>query len=306
MDDRNSGRIENAEGGRTLDRADCLALLKEHGTPDNVIEHCVSVADVALRLARALNAAIKGSKSGSGEDRPATPRRSLDTALAERAALLHDIARVHPHHAKVGADIVAAYDRKAASIIADHMTHDFPDSLADICESDIVSLADRSVYGDRCIGFRARMGDILERFSDNPQATASLRRHLDMTERFVGDIERFVGRSVDDIADGGVVPVMSLLKRVERPSRYIGGEIHTARKDPETVRTRFCFAFPDLYEIGMSYTGLQILYAALNEMSDVYCERAFAPAPDMEALLIAEGLPLFTLETHTDLKRMDI
>jgi radical SAM family uncharacterized protein len=92
---------------------------------------------------------------------------------------------------------------------------------------------------------------------------------------------------------------------VEKPGRYIGGEVNSVEKNPHSVSTRFCFAFPDLYEIGMSYTGLQIIYGLLNSLDDVYCERTFAPAPDMEALLKQEGLPLFTLETHTDVKRMD-
>ena len=69
-------------------------------------------------------------------------------------------------------------------------------------------------------------------------------------------------------------------------------------KDPEKVKARFAFAFPDLYEIGMSYMGLQILYHILNRENDIYCEREFfAPAPDMESLMREEQMPLFTLET---------
>lgn len=96
-----------------------------------------------------------------------------------------------------------------------------------------------------------------------------------------------------------------LLKQVEKPARYIGNENHIVIKDPDRVRARFAFAFPDLYEIGMSYMGLQILYHILNSREDVYCERVFAPAPDMETLMREEGVPLFTLETKTPVREMD-
>lgn len=97
----------------------------------------------------------------------------------------------------------------------------------------------------------------------------------------------------------------NLLKRVEKPARYIGGENHIVMKDPADVKARFAFAFPDLYEIGMSYMGLQILYNIMNKKEGVYCERVFAPAPDMAGLMKEEGIPLFTLETKTPVKEMD-
>ncbi|MDD2190144.1 MAG: TIGR03960 family B12-binding radical SAM protein [Eubacteriales bacterium] len=97
-----------------------------------------------------------------------------------------------------------------------------------------------------------------------------------------------------------------LLMRVEKPGRYIGGELNTVKKDLSNIRTRFGFAFPDTYEIGMSYLGLQIIYHILNKVDSVYCERIFAPAEDMESLLRAEGLPLFTLETKSPIRDLDI
>lgn len=97
-----------------------------------------------------------------------------------------------------------------------------------------------------------------------------------------------------------------LLRRVEKPARYIGGEVNIVRKDPEAVKTRFAFAFPDTYEIGMSYMGLQILYNILNKNEGIYCERVFAPAPDMEKLMREEEYPLFTLETFTPVSQMDL
>jgi len=97
----------------------------------------------------------------------------------------------------------------------------------------------------------------------------------------------------------------NLLKRVEKPARYIGGENHIVMKDLDQVKARFAFAFPDLYEIGMSYMGLQILYNIMNKTEGVYCERVFAPAPDMAGLMREEQVPLFTLETKTPVKDMD-
>lgn len=96
-----------------------------------------------------------------------------------------------------------------------------------------------------------------------------------------------------------------LLKRVEKPGRYIGGEINSVIKSPEDIDVNFAFAFPDLYEIGMSYLGLQILYNVLNKKENIYCQRVFAPAPDMEELMRRECVPLFTLETKTPLDQMD-
>ena len=96
-----------------------------------------------------------------------------------------------------------------------------------------------------------------------------------------------------------------LLKRVEKPGRYIGGEINSVKKNLHHVKGRFAFAFPDIYEIGMSYLGLQILYKALNDREDIFCERVFAPATDMEHLMRQEKIPLMTLETKTPLKDMD-
>lgn len=97
-----------------------------------------------------------------------------------------------------------------------------------------------------------------------------------------------------------------LLLQVEKPGRYIGGELHSVSKDPASVSTRFGFAFPDLYEIGMSYLGLQIIYHVLNSQEEIYCERIFAPAGDMEAKMRESATPLFTLETRSAAKEMDI
>ena len=96
-----------------------------------------------------------------------------------------------------------------------------------------------------------------------------------------------------------------LLKRVEKPGRYIGGEVNSVKKSPEDTDVNFCFCFPDIYEIGMSYLGLQILYKAVNDRKGLYCQRAFHPQEDMEQLMRQENVPLYTLETKTPLKDLD-
>ncbi|MBN7772550.1 TIGR03960 family B12-binding radical SAM protein [Clostridium aminobutyricum] len=97
----------------------------------------------------------------------------------------------------------------------------------------------------------------------------------------------------------------NILKRVEKPARYIGGELNSVSKEPQETTTRFCFAFPDTYEIGMSYLGMQILYHILNKEEHIFCERAYCPGLDMEAILREEHIPLFTLESKTPIKEMD-
>lgn len=100
--------------------------------------------------------------------------------------------------------------------------------------------------------------------------------------------------------------VRRLLPRVQTPGQYVGGELHSVRKDHAAVRGKLCLAFPDTYAIGMSNHGMQVLYAAMNRRADWACERVYAPWPDMEALLRAENLPLYSLETFTPLHQFDL
>jgi len=93
---------------------------------------------------------------------------------------------------------------------------------------------------------------------------------------------------------------------VSKPTRYLGTEINTVRKAPDTVRLRFALAFPDLYELGTSHFGLQILYNILNHEPDMAAERVFTPGLDMAYLLRRENLPLFSLESETPLAAFDI
>ncbi|MGB3368798.1 MAG: B12-binding domain-containing radical SAM protein, partial [Acidaminobacteraceae bacterium] len=89
-----------------------------------------------------------------------------------------------------------------------------------------------------------------------------------------------------------------ILYQVEKPGRYIGNEINSYTKDINEVAVRFGFAFPDVYEVGMSHLGLHILYNMLNAEDDIYCERIFSPWADMEDLMREEKMEIFTLETY--------
>jgi len=97
-----------------------------------------------------------------------------------------------------------------------------------------------------------------------------------------------------------------ILSRVERPGRYVGGEWNEIRKRPSARLTKVALAFPDVYEIGMSYLGQKILYALLNRDRNVLAERVFAPWPDYERELRAAGMPLTTLENGLPLRDFDI
>ena len=96
-----------------------------------------------------------------------------------------------------------------------------------------------------------------------------------------------------------------LLSRVEKPARYTGGELNMVKKD-ETQDIRFLFAFPDIYEVGMSNLGTIILYWLQNEREDCYCERAYAPFKDMMEEMQKADIPLYSLETHTPAAEFDM
>ncbi|PKM77441.1 MAG: B12-binding domain-containing radical SAM protein [Firmicutes bacterium HGW-Firmicutes-15] len=97
-----------------------------------------------------------------------------------------------------------------------------------------------------------------------------------------------------------------ILPRVSKPARYAGGELNMIKKDWEQSQMKMVFAFPDVYEIGMSHLGGKILYGVVNEKSEHLMERAFAPWPDMEELMREEGIPLYSLESFTPLNRFDV
>ncbi len=96
-----------------------------------------------------------------------------------------------------------------------------------------------------------------------------------------------------------------LLSKVEKPGRYIGTEWNSIHKNPETVDIRFAFCFPDVYEVGMSHLGMKILYHLLNDQQDIFCERVFAPWPDMEEVMRKTGIKLFGLESRDFIDSFD-
>jgi len=100
--------------------------------------------------------------------------------------------------------------------------------------------------------------------------------------------------------------VTRLLPRVVKPARYIGCEINSVTKPWDSVAARIAMVFPDTYEIGMSHTGMAILYSVLNEQDDILCERVFAPWTDFETLMRAHDIPLFSLESFRPVSSFDI
>ncbi|MBQ6661491.1 MAG: TIGR03960 family B12-binding radical SAM protein [Lachnospiraceae bacterium] len=96
-----------------------------------------------------------------------------------------------------------------------------------------------------------------------------------------------------------------ILLSVEKPARYTGGEINMAIKDPDKVDVRFAMCFPDVYEVGMSHLGIQILYDMFNKREDTYCERVYSPWTDLDAIMREKHIPLFTLETQSPVKDFD-
>jgi len=96
-----------------------------------------------------------------------------------------------------------------------------------------------------------------------------------------------------------------ILLNIDKPARYIGNEVNVAKKDPKKVDIRFALCFPDVYEIGMSYLGIQILYDMFNRRDDVFCERVYSPWIDLDAILREKHIPLFALESQDPIKEFD-
>ena len=96
-----------------------------------------------------------------------------------------------------------------------------------------------------------------------------------------------------------------ILLTVDKPARYIGNGLNMVKKDPTQVDIRFAMCFPDVYEIGMSHLGMQILYDMFNQREDVYCERVFSPWPDLHKIMKEQQIPLFALETQDAVKDFD-
>ena len=96
-----------------------------------------------------------------------------------------------------------------------------------------------------------------------------------------------------------------ILLNIEKPARYIGNEVNSVMKDKETVDIRFAMCFPDVYEIGMSHLGIQILYDMFNKREDVWCERVYSPWIDLDKIMREQNIPLFALESQDPIKEFD-
>ena len=96
-----------------------------------------------------------------------------------------------------------------------------------------------------------------------------------------------------------------ILMQVEKPARYIGNEVNAVMKNKDQIQIRFAMCFPDVYEIGMSHLGMQIIYDMLNRFEDVWCERVYSPWVDLDAVMRREQIPLFALESQDAVREFD-
>ena len=96
-----------------------------------------------------------------------------------------------------------------------------------------------------------------------------------------------------------------ILLTIDKPARYIGHELNMVKKNPKDVDIRFAMCFQDVYEIGMSHLGIQILYDMFNKRDDVYCERVYSPWPDLHKIMKEKNIPLFALESQEPIKDFD-
>ncbi len=96
-----------------------------------------------------------------------------------------------------------------------------------------------------------------------------------------------------------------ILLKIEKPARYIGNEVNSVTKNKDDIAVRFAMCFPDVYEIGMSHLGIQILYDMFNRFEDTWCERVYSPWPDLDAVMRDQKIPLFALESQDPIKDFD-
>ena len=96
-----------------------------------------------------------------------------------------------------------------------------------------------------------------------------------------------------------------ILLKIEKPARYIGNEVNSVTKNKDDIAVRFAMCFPDVYEIGMSHLGIQILYDMFNRFEDTWCERVYSPWPDLDAVMREQKIPLFALESQDPIKDFD-
>ncbi|MCI2061230.1 MAG: HD domain-containing protein [Eubacteriaceae bacterium] len=171
---------------KVMTRQECLEMLQNYGTPKHVIAHCIGVAEVAVRVGKALNL--------HGYD--------LDIALTENAALLHDMARTEDNHWTVAADFLRdlGYDAQA-DIIEQHMFYDPFSPVDKITETDLVCLGDRLVKEGDYVGLDERMEYIMNkaRGRGDEAAVGRIRVKKEELRKFISDIEDVIGCTIDDL-----------------------------------------------------------------------------------------------------------
>lgn len=172
------------------DRQECLRLLKEYGTPEHVVRHCVAVADTALAIGTALN------EHG----------HHLDLELIQAAGLIHDIARVEDEHWEKGYQLARklGYEQEA-DIIRQHMYYSPFSPVEHVTEADLVCLGDRLVKEDQYVGLDKRMAYIIEkaRKQGHPEAEKHILEKKQEAERLLDGIEKTIGTTVDQLMKGG-------------------------------------------------------------------------------------------------------
>jgi putative nucleotidyltransferase with HDIG domain len=165
-------------------REECLTMLKEYDTPDHVIRHCEAVADTALKIAGAL--VEKGL--------------CFDMQLIRAAGLLHDIARVEKRHWISGAVFArkSGYKEEAA-IIKKHMNHTFKTDPAKLKELDLVCLGDRLILEDKYVGVDARMEYLIKKINADERTIKFIMAKKEITRTLVNNIERLIGKTIDEL-----------------------------------------------------------------------------------------------------------
>lgn len=171
---------------KRIDKEIALGLMKNFGTPEHVIRHCMAVSDVARALGNLLN------QHGL----------TLSTDLVYGAAMVHDIARIHDFHEEIGATLLCKHGYVAeAEIVRHHMGHEVALHINDITELDLVCLGDRMVKEDQFVGLDIRMKYILEKWKGNPNAEKIIRKKVENQKALIKEIELLTGCSLEEIME---------------------------------------------------------------------------------------------------------
>lgn len=172
---------------KRITREEGLAMLKEYGTPEHVIRHCIAVTDTAHKLADAINAC----------------GRNLNQELIEGAGIIHDIARVHDHHEIVGYEYARSIGLfEEAEIIKVHMRYPGFNDISCVNETDLVCLADRTVKEDRYVGIDERIEYIINKAlkaGGGEEARTRILAKKEETKVFIHQIEELTGKTIDEI-----------------------------------------------------------------------------------------------------------